>query len=138
MRVHLALAGIASILACGTYGAASPAMASRTATACEIAQTDSILAYYRHLGDSGTTHPRMLHPGAQVYPAEMQATGTPGWARLEFLVRTDGTADPCAIRALEASDKAFEAAGVSMILNSRFSKPSRPTYMEHIVRWQVT
>ena len=46
----------------------------------------------------------MLHPGAQVNPPEMEATGTPGWARIAFLVRTDGTADPCAIRALESSD----------------------------------
>ena len=138
MRVRLALAGIVSILACGTYGPASPAVASRASAACETPKADSILAYYRHLGDSGTTHPRMLRPGAQVYPTEMQAAGTPGWARLEFLVRTDGTADPCAIHVLEASDKAFEAAGVTMILNSTFSKPPRPTYVEQTVRWQVT
>ena len=137
VRSPVAMAGIVLMLACASSGQAPSPTAGRVATTCPAWQADSLLAYYHDLGDSGTTHPRMLHPGAQVYPAEMEATGTPGWARIAFLIRPDGTADPCALRVLEVSDDAFKTPGVTMILNSRFSRPSRPTYAEQILRWQV-
>ena len=80
----------------------------------------------------------MLHSGNEIYPAGREATGTAAWVRVAFLVRPDGTPDPCSIRVQGSSDKAFEQPGMAMILNSRFSRPPRPTYVEQIIRWQVT
>ena len=137
VRSLVAVAGIALTLACASSGQSPSSTPALVATTCPAWQADSLLAHYQHLGETGTTLPRMLHPGAQIYPPEMEATGTPGWARIAFLVRPDGTADPCALRVLEASNDAFKAPGVTMILNSRFSTPPRPTYAEQILRWQV-
>ena len=80
----------------------------------------------------------MLSAGRQLYPAAMRMAGKDGWIKVEFIVQTDGRVDPCTIRVLEYSDEAFIDPGVDMLLNSAFSRPEYPTYMQQTINWRVS
>lgn len=63
--------------------------------------------------------PEPLHRTAPEYPYEMKRAGIKGWARIEFIVESDGTVTRARVES--ASNREFGEAGLRAVRNWRFT-----------------
>lgn len=64
---------------------------------------------------------RALEQPSPRYPPAMQAAGLEGFVLLEFIIGTDGQAEPNSIKVVQSSHREFEKSAIETILKSRFS-----------------
>jgi len=64
---------------------------------------------------------RALEQPSPRYPPAMQAAGLEGFVVLEFIIGTDGQAEPASIKVIQSTHKEFERSAIETILRSRFS-----------------
>lgn len=68
--------------------------------------------------------PQLLQPGPQRFPPVLQNAGITGRVEVQFIVDTEGHAEPASFKVLSSTHKAFEEPAREMILKSLF-KPGR-------------
>jgi hypothetical protein len=112
---------------------------------CDRRAADSLMAALRIQQDAVSATdvaPTFLQPGLQRYPKQLRRRGIGGRVEFEYVVRVDGTVDPCTVRALTYTNEGFILSGSDMLAASRFSVPLRngvpsPTLMRQVVTWRI-
>jgi hypothetical protein len=104
------------------------------AIGCSRAASDSALATLRPGYDSTSAAVQLIKAGHQRFPNRRISNGS---LTLEYIVLPEGRVDRCSIRVLEYTHAELIAPGVDMLLDSEFSRPTRPTYVRQWLRWEV-